>query len=71
MSKAVVIPKSWVEKLGKGNHTNGAALLDGFTAYNGEPIDWHEGSEGDYVLRQEDVKALGKGSHNRGFRLLS
>lgn len=47
------------------------ALLDGFTGHDGEPIDWHEGQDGDYVIRQEDVKRLGNGDHKRGFRVLN
>jgi hypothetical protein len=47
------------------------AVLDSFVGSDPEPIDWHEGEDGDYIVRQEDVKRCGKGSHNLGFRLLS
>ena len=52
----------------------GTELLDAFTGRSkgGQvtPIHWGQDG-GDYHLDQEDVKRSGKGSHNRGFRLLS
>jgi len=56
--------------LGKGDLERGHKLLDGFTGYAGKPIDWHEGEDGDYILRQQDIEAVGGGSIKRGFRLL-
>ena len=71
MSKAVIVPRAWVAKLGNGDHASGARLLDGFIGSDPTPIDWHEPTEdGDYVIRHEDVKQCGKGDHKRGFRLL-
>jgi methylmalonyl-CoA mutase cobalamin-binding subunit len=71
MRKAVIIPRSVVAKLGKGDHASGAQLLDSFIGSDPEPIDWHEGEEGDYIVRQEDVERCGKGCHKRGMRLLT
>jgi len=67
-AKAVIVPKHVVARLGKGDHASGAALLDGFMDHDGTPIDsWPGAEDDDYVLREQDIKALGKGSHRRGF----
>jgi hypothetical protein len=71
MSKAVIIPRHFVVRLGNGDHASAAELLDAFIGSDPEPIDWPEGEDGDYILRQEDVERCGKGCHKRGFRLLN
>ena len=57
MTKTVnvfIIPRRMVERLGANlapghdNHARGGAVLDGFLGADGEPIDWHEGEDGDY-----------------------
>ena len=44
--------------------------MDGFIGSDPTPIDWHEGQDDDYVVRENEVRALGGGSTKRGFRLL-
>jgi hypothetical protein len=68
---AVIIPRHVVAKLGKGDHANGAALLDGFLQTDSKPIEWHEGEPGDYVVRHEDAHRCGKGNASKGLKLLS
>ena len=69
MTKTVnvfIIPRRMVERLGANlapghdNHARGGAVLDGFLGADGEPIDWHEGEDGDYIVRPEDLKHRGE-----------
>ena len=72
MARTVLIPKHIVTHLGNGDHSAGAALLDAITApdahtYYQEPVEHPTAEPGSYLLRHEDVKRAGRGSHKRGF----
>ena len=70
----IVVPKAWVEKLGRGCLHGGTELLDVFTGrgHGGRvtPINWGEDG-GDYHLDQEDVKRCGRVATNAAFGCLA
>ncbi len=70
-SKAIIIPKAMVAKFGNGDLQAGTEFLDGFMDHNGTTIDWpdSEAADGDYILRQQDLRRCGKGCEKRGLRL--
>jgi hypothetical protein len=69
--KTVIVPAHVMTRLGKGGLAGGHKLLDAFIGGDTTPIDWPEDAYGDYIVRKQDLKQCGKGSHNLGFRLLS